>query len=406
MGAIWRGGGGRSTLFPGLFPPGCPPRPPEGKAPPVRTPDPLITRHPPLAQSSNTPAAADVRARQAEILARPKDDIRRMADALRALAIDAVETARSGHPGMPMGMADAATVLFSRFLKYDAADPRWPDRDRFVLSAGHGSMLLYGWLYLSGHAGMGIEEIRRFRQLHSPAAGHPEYGEHPAIETTTGPLGQGIATAVGMALAERHLAARFGKSLVDHRTWVIASDGDLQEGISHEAASLAGHLRLHRLTVLWDDNRISIDGDTALSFSEDVLARFRAYGWAVKRVDGHDPEAVDRALSAALRSTKPTLIACRTIIGLGAPNKGGTAASHGAPSARRRRRRPRLRWAGRPPFGDPPPTSRRCGRQPAGDRRGRGGPGSSGWHGIRSGRTSNAPLPGVCRRGGRPGWRR
>ncbi|MFN6955495.1 MAG: transketolase [Acetobacteraceae bacterium] len=258
-------------------------------------------------------------------------DTRRMADAIRALAIDAVEAAKSGHPGMPMGMADAATVLFSRFLKHDAADPRWPDRDRFVLSAGHGSMLLYAWLHLSGHAGMGIEEIRRFRQLHSPAAGHPEFGEHPAIEMTTGPLGQGIATAVGMALAERHLAARFGKSLVDHRTWVIASDGDLQEGISHEAASLAGHLRLNRLTVLWDDNSISIDGDTSLSFSEDVLKRFQAYGWAVKRVDGHDAEAVDKALSAALRSPKPTIIACRTVIGLGAPTKGGTAASHGAP---------------------------------------------------------------------------
>lgn len=326
-----------------------------------------------MAQLTDTPAAADVRARQAEILARPKDDIRRMADALRALAIDAVEAARSGHPGMPMGMADAATVLFSRFLKYDAADPRWPDRDRFVLSAGHGSMLLYGWLYLSGHAGMGIEEIRRFRQLHSPAAGHPEYGEHPAIETTTGPLGQGIATAVGMALAERHLAARFGKSLVDHRTWVIASDGDLQEGISHEAASLAGHLRLHRLTVLWDDNRISIDGDTALSFSEDVLARFRAYGWAVKRVDGHDPVAVDRALSAALRSTKPTLIACRTIIGLGAPNKGGTAASHGAPLGPEEAAAAKaaLGWTA-PPFEIPPDIKalwEAAGRRSAGARR-------------------------------------
>jgi transketolase len=284
-----------------------------------------------VASISDATASADLRARQAEILARPITETRRMADAIRALAIDAVEAAKSGHPGMPMGMADAATVLFSRFLKHDAADPRWPDRDRFVLSAGHGSMLLYAWLYLSGHAGMGVEELRRFRQLHSPAAGHPEFGEHPAIETTTGPLGQGISTAVGMALAERHLAARFGKSLVDHRTWVIASDGDLQEGVSHEAASLAGHLRLNRLTVLWDDNGISIDGDTALSFSEDVLKRFQAYGWAVKRVDGHDPEAVDKALSAALRSPKPTIIACRTVIGLGAPTKGGTAACHGAP---------------------------------------------------------------------------
>ncbi|WP_426959880.1 transketolase [Muricoccus radiodurans] len=254
-----------------------------------------------------------------------------MADAIRALAIDAVEAAKSGHPGMPMGMADAATVLFSRFLKHDVSDPRWPDRDRFVLSAGHGSMLLYAWLHLSGHAGMGIEEIRRFRQLHSPAAGHPEVTEHPGIEMTTGPLGQGISTAVGMALAERHLAARFGKSLVDHRTWVIASDGDLQEGISHEAAAIAGHLQLNRLTVLWDDNHISIDGDTALSVSEDTLARFRAYGWATRSVDGHDHEAVAAALLAATKSRKPTIIACRTIIGFSAPKKAGTAGSHGAP---------------------------------------------------------------------------
>ncbi|MBI0538047.1 transketolase [Roseomonas sp. KE2513] len=254
-----------------------------------------------------------------------------MADAIRALAIDGVEAAKSGHPGMPMGMADAATVLFSRFLKYDAADPRWPDRDRFVLSAGHGSMLLYAWLHLTGHAGMGTEELRRFRQLHSPAAGHPEFGEHPAIETTTGPLGQGIATAVGMAMAERHLAARFGKSLVDHRTWVIAGDGDLQEGISHEAASLAGHFQLGKLTVLWDDNHISIDGDTSISVSEDTLARFRAYGWAVRRVDGHDHDALASAMAAATKSRKPTLIACRTIIGFSAPKKAGTAGSHGAP---------------------------------------------------------------------------
>jgi len=268
---------------------------------------------------------------QAAILARPVTPERRMADAIRALAIDAVEAAKSGHPGMPMGMADVATVLWSRFLKFDAADPRWPDRDRFVLSAGHGSMLLYALLHLTGEAGMGIEELKTFRQLHSPAAGHPEFGEHPGIETTTGPLGQGIATAVGMALAERLLAARFGKSLVDHRTWVIASDGDLMEGISHEAASLAGHLKLDRLTVLWDDNSISIDGDTAVSVSDDQLKRFAAYGWAVKRVDGHDHAQIAAALSMAVRSKKPTLIACRTIIGFGAPTKAGTAGSHGAP---------------------------------------------------------------------------
>ena len=270
-------------------------------------------------------------AAQAAILARPLDDPRRMANAIRALAIDAVEQAKSGHPGMPMGMADAATALFAGFLKYDAADPRWPDRDRFVLSAGHGSMLLYALLHLTGHEGMGADELRRFRQLHSPAAGHPEFGEHPGIETTTGPLGQGISTAVGMAMAERMLAARFGASLVDHRTWVIASDGDLQEGIAHEAAALAGHYGLSKLTVLWDDNHISIDGDTALSFSEDVLKRFQAYGWAVRRVDGHDAGELASAMSWAMRNRKPTLIACRTIIGLGAPTKAGTAGSHGAP---------------------------------------------------------------------------
>ena len=212
--------------------------------------------------ASDNPALA----LQAEILARPMTPARRMADAIRALAIDATEQSKSGHPGLPMGMADVATALWTRFHKFDAADPRWPDRDRFVLSAGHGSMLLYALIYLTGHDGMSIDDIRNFRQLHSPAAGHPEYGEHPAIETTTGPLGQGLATAVGMAIAERNMAARFGKSLVDHRTWVIASDGDMMEGISHEAAALAGHLGLSKLTVLYDDNHVSIDGDTALSY--------------------------------------------------------------------------------------------------------------------------------------------
>ncbi len=268
--------------------------------------------------------------RQAEVLARPITPARRMADAIRTLAIDAVEKAGSGHPGLPMGMADVATALWTRFLKFDAADPRWPDRDRFVLSAGHGSMLLYALLYLVGDDGMGIEEIKRFRSLNSPAAGHPEYGEHPGIETTTGPLGQGLATAVGMALAERILAARFGKSLVDHRTWVICSDGDLMEGISHEAIGLAGHLRLEKLTFLYDDNHVSIDGDTALARSEDTLKQFAAEGWATKAVDGHDPAQIAAALSFAVRSKKPTLIACRTIIGLGAPTKAGTAAVHGA----------------------------------------------------------------------------
>ena len=276
-------------------------------------------------------ADASALERQAQILARPATDARRMADAVRALSIDAVERAKSGHPGMPMGMADVATVLWSQFLKFDAADPRWHDRDRFVLSAGHGSMLLYALLHLTGHDGMSADTLRNFRQLHSAAAGHPEFGYHPAIETTTGPLGQGIATAVGMAIAERHLAARFGKSLVDHRTWVIASDGDLMEGISHEAASMAGHLGLSKLTVLYDDNAISIDGDTGIAWSDDVLKRFQAYGWATRRVDGHDPAAVAAALSFAVRSKKPTIVACKTIIGLGAPKKAGTAGVHGAP---------------------------------------------------------------------------
>ncbi len=268
--------------------------------------------------------------RQAELLAQTPGEDRMMANALRALAIDAVEAAKSGHPGMPMGMADAATTLYRKFLKFDAAAPDWWDRDRFVLSAGHGSMLLYALLHLTGHEGMGIEQLKTFRQLHSPAAGHPEYGEHPGIEMTTGPLGQGFATSVGMALAERMLAAKFGKSLVDHRTWVIAGDGCLMEGVSHEAASLAGHLKLNKLTVLWDDNSISIDGATSISTSEDTLKRFAAYGWAVRRIDGHDFEQLAAAMAFAQKSSKPTIIACRTIIGLGAPTKAGTAGVHGA----------------------------------------------------------------------------
>ena len=256
---------------------------------------------------------------------------RRMANAIRALAMDAVEAARSGHPGMPMGMADAATVLFTRFMKFDSAAPDWPDRDRFVLSAGHGSMLLYALLHLTGYPDMTMDEIRRFRQLGSRTAGHPEYGHAAGIETTTGPLGQGIATAVGMALAERMMAARFGEDAVDHRTYVIASDGDLMEGVSHEAASLAGHLGLGKLIVLFDDNAISIDGPTALSVADNVPARFAAYGWHTSAVDGHDPDAVAAAIQAAQDDGRPSLIACRTVIGYGAPNKAGTAGSHGAP---------------------------------------------------------------------------
>jgi len=254
-----------------------------------------------------------------------------LANALRLLAADAVQRARSGHPGMPMGMADVATVLFQEFLRFDAAAPDWPDRDRFVLSAGHGSMLLYGALHLLGYADMTIAELQNFRQLGSRTAGHPEYGHADGIETTTGPLGQGFANAVGMALAERILRDRFGVELVDHRTWVVVGDGCLMEGISHEAASLAGHLRLDRLVALFDDNHVSIDGDTALAISDDVLKRFEAYGWQTARVDGHDPAAVRTALTAATAADRPVLLACRTTIGYGAPNKAGTAATHGAP---------------------------------------------------------------------------
>jgi transketolase len=254
-----------------------------------------------------------------------------MANAIRFLAADAVEKAKSGHPGMPMGMADAATVLFARFLKFDAGAPDWADRDRFVLSAGHGSMLLYALLYLTGYEDVTLAEIKRFRQLGSKTAGHPEYGHAAGIETTTGPLGQGLANAVGMAIAERSLNARFGDDLVDHFTYVVAGDGCLMEGISHEAISLAGHLGLGKLIVLFDDNRVSIDGPTALSVSDDQGRRFAASGWDTWAVDGHDPGAVGAAIEAARASPRPSLIACRTVIGLGAPTKAGTAAAHGAP---------------------------------------------------------------------------
>jgi transketolase len=254
-----------------------------------------------------------------------------MANAIRALAMDAVQKANSGHPGMPMGMADVATVLVTRFLKFDPAQPLWPDRDRLVLSAGHGSMLLYALLHLTGYAEYTLDQLRNFRQFGSLTAGHPEHNPAGGVETTTGPLGQGLANAVGMALAERHLAARFGEAAVDHRTYVIAGDGCLMEGISHEAISLAGHLRLNKLIVLFDDNHISIDGPTSLTVSDDQLARFRASGWHVAGVDGHDPEAVAAAIEAAQQSDRPSLIACRTIIGFGAPHKQGSAATHGAP---------------------------------------------------------------------------
>jgi transketolase len=254
-----------------------------------------------------------------------------MANAIRFLAADAVEKAKSGHPGMPMGMADVATVLFQRFLRFDPARPDWPDRDRFILSAGHGSMLLYALLYLTGYAKMTLEEIRNFRQLGSRTAGHPEYDLMCGIETTTGPLGQGLGNAVGLALAERIMNTRFGDSVVDHRVYAIAGDGCLMEGISHEAASLAGHLKLGRLIVFFDDNGISIDGPTSLACSDDQAARFAAYGWHVQGIDGHDPDAVAAAIVAAQADPRPSLIACRTVIGFGAPTKAGSEKTHGAP---------------------------------------------------------------------------
>jgi transketolase len=255
-----------------------------------------------------------------------------LANALRALAMDAVERAKSGHPGMPMGMADVATVLFTEFLRFDAADPTWPNRDRFVLSAGHGSMLLYGLLHLTGFPGMDMEQIKNFRQLGSKTAGHPEFGHAPGIETTTGPLGQGLANAVGLALAERIWNARLGDDLFNHHTYVIAGDGCLMEGISQEAITLAGHLGLGRLIVLFDDNAISIDGPTSLATSENQLRRFEAAGWNTAAIDGHDPKAIRTALQRARgEDTKPWLIACKTVIGFGAPTKAGKASTHGSP---------------------------------------------------------------------------
>ena len=269
----------------------------------------------------------DVLAGQKEVLAGQKD----MANAIRMLAMDAVAKAKSGHSGMPMGMADVATVLFTQVLRYDPADAHWPNRDRFVLSAGHGSMLIYALAYLTGYQGIDIEDIKRFRQLGSKTAGHPEYGHAPGVETTTGPLGQGLANAVGMALGERLLNARLGSRLIDHHTYVIAGDGCLMEGVSQEAISLAGHLGLGKLIVLWDDNRITIDGKTDLTVSDDQITRFEASGWNTLAVDGHDHDAVKAALETARAdASKPWLIACRTIIGYGAPTKAGTSTAHGA----------------------------------------------------------------------------
>ncbi len=267
----------------------------------------------------NTPAAAS------------SDTLQNMANTIRVLSMDAVQAANSGHPGLPMGAADVATVLFTKFLKIDPLVPDWPDRDRFVLSAGHGSMLQYALHYLIGYADMTMQEIKNFRQLGARTAGHPEYGHAGGIEATTGPLGQGIATAVGMALAERMMNARFGDALIDHFTYVLASDGDLMEGLSHEAISIAGHLKLSRLIVLYDDNHISIDGPLDLAESGDALARFAAAGWDSMRIDGHDYEAIEKAIGDARASDRPSLIACRTIIGCGAPNKQGTPGAHGVP---------------------------------------------------------------------------
>jgi transketolase len=285
-------------------------------------PDRLAAASATLAQASRFPAAGTTPA--------SREDHDRMANAIRALAMDAVEQAKSGHPGLPMGAADIATVLFTRFLKFDPSDPAWPDRDRFVLSAGHGSMLLYALFYLLGYDKMTIGELKRFRQRGSLTPGHPEHGHTPGVETTTGPLGQGLANAVGMAIAERHLAALFG-DIVDHTTYVLASDGDLMEGISQEAIALAGHLKLKKLIVLYDDNGISIDGPTSLSDSVDQVKRFDSAGWAATRIDGHDPAAIAAVIEAAKKSERPSLIACRTTIGFGAPSKGGTEKAHGSP---------------------------------------------------------------------------
>ncbi|MGO9358079.1 MAG: transketolase [Xanthobacteraceae bacterium] len=280
-----------------------------------------------------------------------------MANAIRFLAIDAVEKANSGHPGMPMGMADVAAVLFSRFLKFDPKRPDWPDRDRFVLSAGHGSMLLYALLFLTGYEDVTLDELKAFRQWGSKTPGHPEYGHTPGVETTTGPLGQGVATAVGMALAERLLNRKFGDDLVDHFTYVICGDGCLMEGLSHEAISLAGHLKLGRLIVLYDDNQISIDGSTSLSCSDDQIVRFAASGWSVRRIDGHDPEAIANAIEQERLTDRPSLIACRTVIGYGAPNRQGSEKAHGSPLGADEiaATRAALNWS-HPPFEVPEPV--------------------------------------------------
>src|SRR5437660_6826856 len=302
---------------------------PHARASPSNTDGSAMTSPKSLFAVAASPAAQTTAVRRDDhaVASRARHD--RMANALRALAMDAVEQAKSGHPGLPMGAADVATVLFTRYLKFDATDPTWPDRDRFVLSAGHGSMLIYALLHLLGYVRMPIEEVKRFRPLGSLTPGPAETFLTPGVETTTGPLGQGLANAVGMAIAERHLAAQFG-DIVDHHTFVLASDGDLMEGVSQEAIALAGHLKLSKLIVLFDDNGITIDGELSLADSVDQVKRFEAAGWTAVRIDGHDPDAIARAIEKAKSSTRPSLIACRTTIGFGAPTKAGTEKSHGA----------------------------------------------------------------------------
>ncbi len=301
------------------------------------------------AKASSTAAVAPA-AGHAQPAVAPAVASASMANAIRALAMDAVEQAKSGHPGLPMGAADVATILFTKFLKFDPADPSWADRDRFVLSAGHGSMLIYALLYLTGYASVTIDEIKRFRQLGSKTPGHPENFITPGIETTTGPLGQGLANAVGMAMAERHMAAVFGNGVVDHKTYVLASDGDLMEGISQESIALAGHLKLSKLIVLFDDNGISIDGALSLADSVDQVKRFEAASWIASRVDGHDPVAIAAALEKAQSADRPVLIACKTTIGFGAPTKAGKSSSHGSPLGAEEIKgaRERLGWTAAP----------------------------------------------------------